>query len=171
MRSSPCRRSTGNRTFRREEQELGQLLRQGRCTAELVAGPGTFDKRRRNSPNVHAPVLVKSAVFGRHHGLNRLLRNRVDRGPFAAFHKVFVRNLSILVVDIRHELRIDLLQLRKRRQLRRVVDKDDDNNNEQQDNRNHEDKEPTENFVGEGNLQYIPNFLPNDGAIQFDGRT
>ena len=66
---------TGKRAFRREEEELGKLLRQSRCTAELVARDGTLDKRRRNRPYVHAPVLVESTVFGRHHGMDRIQWN------------------------------------------------------------------------------------------------
>ena len=66
---------TGKRAFWREEEELGELLRQSRCTAELVARDGTFDKRRRNRPNVHAPVLVERTVFGRHHRMDCIHRN------------------------------------------------------------------------------------------------
>ena len=97
---------TGNRTFRREEQELGQLLGQGRCTAELVARDGTFDKRRRNRPNVHAPVLVEGAVFGRHHGMDRVFGDGVEwksiRGVPRSIHAQFdhpCRKCSSRVAD------------------------------------------------------------------------
>ena len=161
---------TGKRAFRREEEELGELLRQGRCTAELVARDGTFDKRRRNRPNVHAPVLVERTVFGRHHGMDRIQWNRVDGSPFATFHEVFVRNLAILVVNVRHESRIDLLELRKRRQFRRIMNVDGQRSDKRHENRAHENKEPAENLVGKGNLHHAPNFLPNEGTILDDGR-
>ena len=112
---------TRNRTFRREEQELGQLLRQRRCTAELLARQGTFHNSRGNRPHVHAPVIIEGTVFGSHHGVNRIFGNGIETCPFAAFHKVFVSNLSVHVVDIRDKLRIDLFKLRKRRQFRREM--------------------------------------------------
>ena len=117
---------TRNRTFRSQEQEFSQLLRQGRGTAELFARHGAFHNGRRNRPHVHAPVAIEGAVFGSHHSVNGIFGNRVKARPFAAFHKIFVSNLSVHVINVRDKSRIDLFQLRKRRKLRRemIVDRD-----------------------------------------------
>ena len=124
---------TGHRSFRRKEQELGQLLGKGRCTADLRASQLALDDCGRNSPNVHAPVLVEGAVFGCHHGVNRVFGDGIERGPFAAFHEVFVRNLPVHVVDVGHQLRVNLLELREGREFGRemVVGDDDANDSEE----------------------------------------
>ena len=129
---------TRNRTFRREEQKLGQLLRQGRCTAELFARQGAFHNSRGNRPHVHAPVAIEGAVFGGHHGVNRIFGNRVEARPFATFHKVFVGNLSVHVINVRDKSRIDLLKLRKRRQFRREMIVDGDYSNKSREHRHSE---------------------------------
>ena len=79
-------------------------------------------------------------------------------------------NLAILVVNVRHESRIDLFELRKRRQFRRVMDIDGQRSDKRHEYRTHKYKEPAENLVGKRNLHHAPNFLPNEGTILNDGR-
>ena len=121
---------TGDGTFRREEQEFGQLLGEGGGAAELLAAEGALDDCRRDSPDVHAPVVVEGAVLGRHDGVNRVFGDGVETDPFAAFHEVLVRNLPVHVVDVCHEFRVDLLELREGREFRQVVVVDYDDSDE-----------------------------------------
>ena len=70
-------------------------------------------------------MVVEGAVFGRHHGVDCVFGNGVERSPLAAFHEVFVCDFSVHVVDVGDKFRVDLLQLSEGREFRQVVVIDD----------------------------------------------
>ena len=141
---------TGNGTFRREEQELGQLLREGGGATELLVAQCALNNGGGDGPHVHAPVLVEGAVFGGHHGVDGIFGDGIKRCPFAAFHKVFMSDLPVHVVDVGDELRIDLFELGERREFGQVMVVDDDDRSESGDNGEAEDgKADDELLVGE----------------------
>ena len=74
----------------------------------------------------------------------------IKRCPFAAFHKVFMSDLPVHVVDVGDELRIDLFELGERREFGQVMVVDDDDRSESGDNGEAEDgKADDELLVGE----------------------
>ena len=141
---------TGDGTFGREEEQLGELLCERRCTAELFAAGGAFQNGRRNGPHVHAPVAEERAVFGGHHGMDGVYGNRIVGNPFAALHVVLVGDFPVHVVDVRDKFRVDLLQLRERGELRREMDVGGEDGDDSRDDGNTENDEPLDDFfVGE----------------------
>ena len=137
---------TGDGAFRREEQELGQLLGEGGGSAELLAAQGTLDDGRRDGPDVHAPVLVEGSVFGRHHGVDCVFGDGVEGSPFAALHEVFVRDFPVHVIYIGDELRVDLLELREGREFGRVMVVGDDDADDSEEDRRKQDSEANQEF-------------------------
>ena len=92
-------------------------------------------------------MTVESTVFGRHHRMNRIGRNRIKASPFTTFHKVFVGNLAVHVVDVGHEFRVDLLQLRKRRKLRREMVINSHHRDKRRNHRNSQNNQPFDHLA------------------------
>ena len=76
--------------------------------------------------------------------------NRIVGNPFAAFHVVLVGDFPVHVVDVRDEFRVDLLQLRERREFRREMDVGGEDGDDSRDDGDTENDEPLDDFfVGE----------------------
>ena len=65
--------------FGRQEQVLGQLLRQRRAALDEAADPQVGKCGARQPDGVDAPMLVEAAVLGGDHRVEQMLRDRVDR--------------------------------------------------------------------------------------------